>query len=288
MSEPRSISFDDEDSSLRLEFVSVEAATAFAREAVASAGFLMTIDRELKQHVVVAVHVSVAEALRFQLEASVAQHFGAAQDGVRTAFLLHEWSPERSAALEAALEAAARHVESLAGEAIGTAASTESAGEEASGLGEEAEEVSAVDQGETRGVSPAHRIRSMNPSQKAILATRAGRSQRQILLRESSPQVLTGLLVKPRLEAKDVLQLVRSTHATAGLLQRVAEDQRWAKNQEILASVAKNPKTPTPLAVRLVERLRLGDLRTMAKMSAGMREVVRRAALREYLKRTSQ
>ena len=173
--------------------------------------------------------------------------------------------------MEAALAAGAQQAESSAPEAAAHATEPEPGGEEAPQAEEEGEEDLAADRGEARGVSPAHQIRKMNQGQKAILATRAGRSERQILLRETSPQVLTGLLVNPRLEGKDVLQLVRSTHATAALLQRVAQDQRWAKNQEILASVAKNPKTPTPLAVRLVERLRISDLRKMAKMSAGMR-----------------
>ena len=141
--------------------------------------------------------------------------------------------------------------------------------------------------GEGDGTSPIFQIQKMNPSQKARLAARAGRSERQILLRESSAQVLQGLLVNPRIEGKEILQIVKSTHANAAILQRVASDARWGKNPEVLATVAKNPKTPVPFATRLIEKLRTSDLRVMAKMQSGMREVIRRAALREYLRRTS-
>ena len=141
--------------------------------------------------------------------------------------------------------------------------------------------------GEVDGTSPLFQIKKMNPSQKARLAARAGRSERQILLRESSAQVLQGLLVNPRIEGKEILQIVKSTHANAAILQRVASDARWGKNPEVLATVAKNPKTPVPFATRLIEKLRTSDLRLMAKMQSGMREVIRRAALREYLRRTS-
>lgn len=144
----------------------------------------------------------------------------------------------------------------------------------------------AEDESETRGVAPVYRIQQMNPNEKARLASRAGRQERQILLRDSSPLVLQGLLANPRIEAKDILRIVKSTHANAGLLKRIAEDGRWGKNQEILASVAKNPKTPPPLATRLMDRLRTADLRLMGKMSSGLREDVRRAALREYLRRS--
>lgn len=141
--------------------------------------------------------------------------------------------------------------------------------------------------GEVDGTSPIFQIQKMNPNQKARLAARAGRSERQILLRESSAQVLQGLLVNPRIEGKEILQIVKSTHANAAILQRVASDPRWGKNPEVLATVAKNPKTPVPFATRLIEKLRTSDLRLMAKMQSGMREVIRRAALREYLRRTS-
>jgi len=144
------------------------------------------------------------------------------------------------------------------------------------------------DEGEARGVAPIYRIQQMNPNQKARLATRAGKQERQILLRDSSPMVLQSLLANPRIEARDILRIVKSTHTNGGLLKRIAGDARWGKNQEILASIAKNPKTPPPLATRLMDRLRTSDLRVMGKMSSGLREDVRRAALREYLRRSGQ
>jgi hypothetical protein len=163
------------------------------------------------------------------------------------------------------------------------------AGREEAGVVEgegEAESEPAEDVSETLGTSMIHQIREMNVNQKALLATKAGRAERAILLREVSPQVLQALLANPRIETKEMLQLVKSTHVTAAILQRVAGDQRWGKNLELLTAVAKHPQTPSPLAAQLVERLRTPDLRQMSKMSGGLRENVRKAALREYLKRT--
>ena len=144
------------------------------------------------------------------------------------------------------------------------------------------------DESETKGIAPIYRIQQMNPNEKARLAVRADKQERQILLRDSSPMVLQSLLANPRIEARDIVRIVKSTHTNAGLLKRIAEDGRWGKNQEILANIAKNPKTPPPLATRLMDRLRTSDLRIMGKMSSGLREDVRRAALREYLRRSGQ
>ena len=80
----------------------------------------------------------------------------------------------------------------------------------------------------------------------------------------------------------------RFQRQVAPILQRIASDSRWNGNQEILALVARHPKTPSVFASRLLPSLRTSDLRMMAKMSSGLREIVRKAALREYMRRTGQ
>ena len=135
---------------------------------------------------------------------------------------------------------------------------------------------------ELTGASIALEIRRMNVSQRMRLASRAGRLERQILLRDNSPQVLMGLLANPRLDEQEVRDLVRSPHAASGVLQHVAKDRRWSANYEIRLSLVKNPKTPTPLAQRLLPTLRKPDLQTLAK-SSNVRETIKSAALRLYL-----
>ena len=142
-------------------------------------------------------------------------------------------------------------------------------------------------EGETRGASPIHRIQKMDPGKRARLALRADRTERQILCRDTTPQVLLNMLSNPRVEAQNVLAIVKSTFANAGLLQRIATDRRWASNAEILTAIVRNPKTPTPIAIRLLEHLSTRELRQMARIGA-LRENVRRAAFRVYNKRTSR
>ena len=142
--------------------------------------------------------------------------------------------------------------------------------------------------GEVRGTSPTHRIKALNPQQRSILAMKANRTERQILVRDSSPQVLQGLLNNPQIDSEEILQMVRSSHVVAPILQRVAGDSRWNGNQQVIATIARHPKTPSLFATRLLPQLRTSDLRIMAKMSSGLKEMVRKAALREYLRRTGQ
>ena len=125
----------------------------------------------------------------------------------------------------------------------------------------------------------------MNVSERMRLASKAGRVERQVLLRDHSAQVLMGLLNNPRIEDKDILALVKSTHANGAIMERVARNRRWASNLEVKTAIVRNAKTPTPLAIRLIEGLRTPDLGALAK-AGSTKEGVRRAALSLYLKRT--
>ena len=58
-------------------------------------------------------------------------------------------------------------------------------------------------------------------------------------------------------------------------------------NSEIQTALVRNPKTPTPIAIQLLESVPTRELRDMAKMGS-LRENVRRAAFRVYSKRTSR
>jgi hypothetical protein len=141
---------------------------------------------------------------------------------------------------------------------------------------------SNVQRTEMSGAAIALEIRRMNVSQKMRLATRAGRLERQILLRDNSPQVLMSLLANPRIDETEVRDLVRSPHAASGVLQQIAKDRRWSSNYEVRLSLVRNPKTPTPLAQRILPTLRKSDLQTLAK-SSHVREAIKGAALRLYL-----
>ncbi len=147
-----------------------------------------------------------------------------------------------------------------------------------------AEAADAAPAGEIQGASPALRIRQLNVSEKMHLATKAGRTERQILLRDSSPQVLMGLLANPRIEDKEVLAICKSSSASSGVLQRIAKDRRWSANYEVRLALVKNPQTPSPLALRMLDTLREKDLRVLAKGSH-VREAIRGAALRLVIKR---
>ncbi len=248
-------SYDAETSRLRLDFESAEEARQLAAAIERDLGFMVSLPDRLGLHHPVTV-VLATGSLSAEVGAKVAQVFDRG-DSRTTAFLVEEAG------------AAARQL----AEAESAAAQGES---------------EAAAQGEMRGSSPIHRIKQMNPRQRSLLALKAGRTERQILLRDNTPQVLQNLLNNPHIDSEEVLQIARSSHAVAPILQRIASDARWSANQEIMTAVVRHPRTPSMVATRHLPALRTQDLRTMGKLSSGVKEVLRKAALKEYMRRTGQ
>jgi hypothetical protein len=139
-----------------------------------------------------------------------------------------------------------------------------------------------VDEAES-GTSPSFRIRKMNPSERFRLSMRGNRTERAILMRDTSPQVLLGLLMHPQIEIKEVLEVVKSNFASGAIMERVAKNRQWLLHPEIPMIIVKSPKTPAPLALKLLDGLRKPDLQKLAK--GAPRETLRRAALKLYEKR---
>ncbi len=252
-----------------LEFDAVSDVEVFFNECKEQIGFFLQLDRELKQYHKLTFTAIAPPSFEFSFEAEVLQVFPG-PGGCGTAFRLL-WQPGQSQELASKLEGAAAEGRPAEGRPA------------EGGFAEKgvAQEDHAANQ------SPLFKIKNMNPNERFILATKASRTERQILLRDTSPQVLLGLLSHPRLETKEVLALVKSNHATGAMMDRVAGNRKWMSNPEVQLAIVKSTKTSPPLAIKLLETLRVPDLRQMAKSSA-VREQVRRAALRVYLKRTGQ
>jgi hypothetical protein len=124
----------------------------------------------------------------------------------------------------------------------------------------------------------------MTPPEKVRLALKANRTERQILLRDTSPQVMMALLNNPHLESDDVLQIVKSPYAPGSILKRVASDRRWSSSLDVRLAVVRNPQTPSVLAKNLLPALPTSALQGLAR-GADAREDLKKAALKLYLQR---
>ena len=254
--------FDLERSRLLLEFPDRPGLDAYLEKS-RPGGFMVRLAERLGEGLAVEV-VLISGTTHLRFPTRVQQVFRSGEDRHGTRFEVLDWSPADALTPEPAAE-------------DGSDKSPSAAGEEAP---EQAEG------GETHGTSTFFEIQKLNPSQRILLASKANRQERQILLRESAPPVAMALLSNPRIEPKEVLQIAKNPQAASGVLQRIAQDRRFSGNYEIQLALVKNPKTPSPIAMRMIEALRTSDLRDLAK-SQSLRENIRKAVLRVYLRRSS-
>lgn len=282
------ILYESEHRRLTLRFASAAAAAEFLVSVEANGGFLVQLPTALRLHDPVEVLLE-ANGPSATLPARVAQVFDKGFGSFGTAFLVDDTTAARGA-FELETESGATPEARPGDEAppLGEDATDDTESPTELSFDEAPEAADEREAGEMMGTSPIHRIREMNPSQRAMLAQKAGRTERQILLRDKSSMVLENLLNNPRIDSEEVLRIARSSRTVARTLQRIANDSRWSANQEILAAIARHPQTPSTVVTRLLPSLRIPDLRTMAKMSSGLRETIRKAALREYMRRTGQ
>jgi hypothetical protein len=253
---------DLERSRLLLDFPDRPALDAYLEKS-RKGGFMVRLVERLDEGLAIEV-VLISGTTHLQFPTRVQQVFRSGKDRYATRFEVLDWSPADALTPEPAAKDESVRSPSPAGE---------EAPEPAEG-------------GETRGTSTFFEIQKLNPSRRILLASKANRQERQILLRDTAPPVAMALLSNPRIEPKEVLQIAKNLQTASGVLQRIAQDRKFSGNYEIQLALVKHPKTPSPIAVRMIKGLRTSDLRDLAK-SQSLRENIRKAVLRVYLRRSS-
>jgi len=130
----------------------------------------------------------------------------------------------------------------------------------------------------------ATQIRNMHIKEKMMLAAKANKLEREILLRDLSPSVARLLIRNPRITDMDVLRMARDVSTPADVLDAIGKNRKWIQNVEIRLAVVKNPRTPPPLAHHHLMYLPTKDLSQLAK-SQHVRDSIKREALSLLLKR---
>ena len=124
-------------------------------------------------------------------------------------------------------------------------------------------------------------IRSMPVAARLKLARGAMRGLRAILVRDPNQQVALAVMHSPALSDQEVEQIASSRVVLEEVLVEIGRRREWAGKYQIVAALVRNPKTPTALALRLVPKLAVRDLRDLGR-DRNVPNAVRSMALRLY------
>jgi hypothetical protein len=120
-------------------------------------------------------------------------------------------------------------------------------------------------------------IRAMSVPQKRNLALKGERAARLLLIKDVNKTLHTFLLKNPRITVDEVKLIAGDRQANPEALKLISENRTWLQNPVIATALVRNPKTPSTIAVRLLDRLPLNELRHIAKSGGAGRAVVQAA-----------
>lgn len=113
--------------------------------------------------------------------------------------------------------------------------------------------------------STLQRIQKMKVTEKIRLAMVGDKETRGILIRDPNRLVQFAIISNPRITEGEVAGIASSKSIEEDVLRRIANNREWIKYYPTRLGLATNPKTPIPIASRLLSTLTLKDLKLIAK-----------------------
>lgn len=123
------------------------------------------------------------------------------------------------------------------------------------------------------------RIRGMGRTAKILLAAKAERLERALLLQDNDPQVLYSLLKNPRLSVDEVVRIAKSPYLTFQTAEVMMKSTLWNANLDVRVALVHNPKTPPAFAMRILPTLPESEVKAIAR-GAATSMALKTAALR--------
>lgn len=122
------------------------------------------------------------------------------------------------------------------------------------------------------------RMRALSQMEKLLLAIKAERSERALLLQDNDPRVLLSLLRNPRLTVDEVARIAKSPFLTFQVADVIAKTTQWMASLDVRLALIRNPKTPPAFALQILPSLPDSEVRSIAR--AGTSMALKTAALR--------
>ena len=124
-------------------------------------------------------------------------------------------------------------------------------------------------------------IRSLPVPVRMKIARGASRHLRSVLIRDTNAQVALSVLNGNNLPDSEVETIANSRAVVDEVLAEIPKKREWIRKYSIAKALVRNPKTHLPIAIRLLPRMSLNDLRALSR-DRNIPEAVRSQARRLY------
>ena len=129
-------------------------------------------------------------------------------------------------------------------------------------------------------------MEELSLGERVALARRASRGLIGPLIGTHEGPVLRGLLGNVRLVEMEAVRVASCACKQPDLFRHMAGHPKWGMRRSVRLALLRNPRTPVPAALRLVEKLSPRDLRELVK-DVKVPRIVRVGADRRLGRKTS-
>jgi hypothetical protein len=109
------------------------------------------------------------------------------------------------------------------------------------------------------------RVGQMTIAQKIRLAMLGSSAERMLLLRDNNRLVASAAIRSPLIQEPEVVRISMSRAVSEEVLRSISINKEWVRNYQIKVNLVTNPRTPFPMASRLVPHLRESELKSISK-----------------------
>lgn len=127
------------------------------------------------------------------------------------------------------------------------------------------------------------RLRGLSQVEKVLLAIKADRPERALLLQDSDPRVLLSLLRNPRLTVDEVARLAKSPSLNYQIADVILKTPQWTASLDVRLALIHNARTPQAAALRILPTLPDAEVRNIAR--AGTNMALKQAAVKRLQER---
>ena len=128
------------------------------------------------------------------------------------------------------------------------------------------------------------RVRGLSQMEKILLAVKADRSERALLLQDSDPRVLLSILRNPRLTVDEVARIAKSSFLNYQIAEVIMKTAQWMGNVDVRVALVHNAKTPSAFSLRILPTLPDTEVKAIARGGTNM--ALKQAALRRLQNKT--
>jgi hypothetical protein len=108
-------------------------------------------------------------------------------------------------------------------------------------------------------------VQQMSVFQKVKLARLGNKEARGLLIRDRNKVVAVAAVSSPKISDNEIVAFAQSRNVCDEVLRIISANRQWTRNYQVKLSLAMNPRTPQPTAMRFLNFLQDGDLKAMVK-----------------------